>query len=188
MTHVAIIHGWKGRPDTNWKPWLAHQLQERGIKADVPAMPNPDNPIQSEWVDKIAQTIGTPAIDTYLVGHSLGCIAILRYLETLDENQKIGGAIFVAGFGHELKFDGYNGEHDSFFKKPLNWKTIRKRCHKFVAIHSDNDPHVGRDNLDLFKENLGAETILTHGQGHYGSDDGHTKLEIVLEKLIAFDS
>jgi uncharacterized protein len=64
----------------------------------VPAMPNTDNPIFSEWLESMQEIIKKPDENTYLVGHSLGAIAILKFLELLPPEQKIGGAMFVAGF------------------------------------------------------------------------------------------
>ncbi len=37
--------------------------------------------------------IGNPDNETYLVGHSLGSPTILRYLESLQDDQMIGGGL-----------------------------------------------------------------------------------------------
>lgn len=113
------MHGYKGKPETNWKPWLKGELEAEGFEVDVPAMPNTEHPIASEWTNKLAELIGEPSLDIYLIGHSLGCITILHYLETLRDGQKVGGVIFVAGFGE--RFQKYNnGSHDTFFDHELN--------------------------------------------------------------------
>ena len=84
MKRVIIIHGYRGKPETNWKPWLKSELESNGFAVEVPAMPNTDRPTVSEWINKITEVVGEPSLNTYLIGHSLGCIAILRYLESLN--------------------------------------------------------------------------------------------------------
>ena len=182
--HVVIVHGYKGKPETNWKPWLRHELEAKGMEVDVPEMPNTDHPLADEWVAKLAEIVVSPTEDTYFVGHSLGCITILRYLETLGKNQKIGGAILVAGFGE--RFPKYQaGSHDTFFDHVLDWSHIRDRCNNFVAIHSEDDPGVNAEQLDLFEDKLGAKILREHGFGHFGSADGVFEIPLVRDKLLA---
>lgn len=182
MKHVIIVHGFKGKPDTNWKPWLKAELEELGIQVVVPEMPNTMAPTADEWQNKLDQCIGSPTKDIFLIGHSLGCITILRYLEKLDKDQKIGGCIFVAGFG--TRFPEYNGGHDTFFDHDLDWSKIKQHCNNFVAIHSDDDRNVGLDQLELFKEELNAKAILMQDMGHFGSNDGVYEIPIVKSEIV----
>jgi|GEM_PF-5523511 len=113
MKRAVIVHGYKGKPETNWKPWLKAELEANGYAVTVPAMPEAEQPIARAWHDKLTETVGQPDADVYLIGHSLGCITILRYLESLPENQKVGGVVLVAGFGE--RFAQYQaGNHDTF--------------------------------------------------------------------------
>jgi uncharacterized protein len=182
MKHVVIVHGYKAKPETNWKPWLKAKLEELDFRVDVPAMPNTEHPVASEWAAKLTETVGQPSADTYLVGHSLGCITILRYLESLSEDQVIGGCVLVAGFGE--KFEKYQGGHDSFFDHELDWDKIKVHCSQFVAIHSDDDPGVDPGQLELFKQKLGAKTTMMHGMGHFASADNVFEVPTVLEEVV----
>jgi hypothetical protein len=170
---VFVIHGWEGRPDDGWKPWLKKELESNGFSVSVPAMPDTKHPKMGAWVGHLAKTVGVPDKDCYFVGHSLGCITILRYLETLGTGQKVGGVVLVAGFSSNL---GY-GELESFFTKPVEWKN-------FVAIHSDNDPYVSLHYADFFKENLKATVSVEHGMKHFSGGDGITQLPVVLDRLL----
>ncbi len=116
----------------------------------------------------------------YFVGHSLGCMAILRYIETLKEGHEIGGAVFIAGFTDNL---GHK-ELDSFFSNPIGWDKIKARCKKSVSIHSDNDPEVPPRHADIFREKLGARTVVEHGMKHFSGGDGITELPVVLLSLL----
>lgn len=183
MNRAIIIHGYHGKPETNWKPWLRDELAARGWDVEIPAMPNTDYPVADEWQATLARVVGEPNENVYLVGHSLGCITILRYLEALGEGRNIGGAVFVAGFSG--RFEKYTaGNHDTFFDHELDWAAIRRRCKAFVAIHSVDDPGVEFAQLDLFKQHLGTKTVAVRGMGHFGSPDGVFEAVVVRDELL----
>ena len=143
-------------------------------------MPSPDAPICSDWVSTISREVGTPSPSCALVGHSLGCIAILRYLEQLPPSARLGPVILVAGFGHALPVADFS----TFCEKPLDFPAIRAHSMRFVAIHSDNDPYVPLSEGEYLKQKLGAELIVKKGMGHFSSSEGTTKLPVVLETLL----
>ena len=165
MTKRAfLIHGWEGSPKKQWFPWLQEQLEKSGFKVFVPAMPNTMHPKMSEWLQTLAKSIGKPDEECYFVGHSLGCVTILRYLETLKLKQKIGGVVFIAGFSDDLGFK----ELRNFFTKPIEWEKIIRHCKKFVAIHGDKDKWVPLKHAQIFAEKLNADVVIKPGSGHFG--------------------
>lgn len=187
MKRAIIVHGFKGKPDTNWKPWLKKELEKEGYVVAIPEMPDTEHPEKSAWVAKLADTVGEiGSDDIYLIGHSLGCITILKYLETLSGNQKIKACIFVAGFTR--KFRGYNGGHDSFFDDDLDSVKIKARVDTLVAIQSDNDSAVGFEELKVFGDKLGARTIAVSNMGHFGSTDGVFEVPLVRDVLLEIKS
>jgi predicted alpha/beta hydrolase family esterase len=118
-----------------------------------------------------------------LVGHSLGVITILRYLESLPEDVKIGGAILVAGFPEPIGFK----ELDSFFRIPLDYEKVKKSAKMIIAIHSDNDPFVPIENGYLLRDKLGAELVIIPKSGHLNEGDGYFKLPIALDYIIKWN-
>lgn len=183
MKRAIIVHGFKGKPGTNWKPWLKHELEVSGFSVEVPEMPNTNSPLVEEWVSRLSETVGSFGSDElYLIGHSLGCITILKYLETLSEGQKAKACVFVAGFGR--RFEEYQGRHDSFFEQDLDWDKVIKRSDNFVAIHSQDDPIVRYKELTVFKDKLNAKTISLDGMGHFGSQDGVFEVPVVLNTIL----
>ncbi len=177
---VFIIHGWEGTPQSNWFPWLKSELEKQGFKAEVPAMPNTNHPISSEWLAYLQKFIGKADKNTYFVGHSLGAIAILKFLETLPLKQKIGGVVLVAGFPESI---GIN-EAESFFVVPLDYKKVKNTAEKFIAINSDNDPYVPLRNGEILRDKLGAELVVVPKGSHLNEGAGFTELPIVLEKIL----
>ena len=163
MKRVFIIHCWDGRPNYCWYPWVKKELEKNGFQVVVPAMPETETPKMDKWVPELRKLVGSPDKNTYLVGHSVGCITILRYLESLEKIEKIGGAILVAGFTDDL---GYK-EIKNFFETPIDFEKIKSHCENFIAIHSDNDPYVPLKHGDIFKEKLNAKLIVKHKMGHF---------------------
>ena len=188
VKRVFLIHGWGGFPEEGWRPWLKKELEKKDFKVIVPSMPDTSKPVMNKWLSYLKQIVGTPNENTYFVGHSLGCITILRYLETLEKIQKIGGVILVAGFSRDLEYVGYKNELSSFFQKPINWEKIKKHCPKFIAIHSDNDPWVSIKNSRYFRERLGAEIVIMSKMKHFSGDDGINELPIALNSIFKFFS
>ncbi len=177
---VFIIHGWAGHPQENWFPWLKRKLERHGVQVTVPALPNPTNPEMSEWVSAIAQVVGQPDENTFLVGHSLGCIAILRYLEGLPAGQKVGGAVLVAGFSESIGIP----EIKSFFVTALDYQKVKNTCSTFIAVNSTTDPFVPLEKGTVLRDKLSAELIVVPDAGHLNQESGFLKLPIILKKIV----
>jgi len=163
MKRAIIVHCWEGVPEYCWYPWLKSELEEDGYDVMVPAMPETEEPKQILWVPHLAEIVGEPDDELVLIGHSVGCITILRYLEGLPEGVRVGRVVLVAGFTDDLGFD----ELKNYFQSSIDWSAIRSHCSKFVAIHSDNDPFVPLGHADVFKEQLDAEVVVEHEKGHF---------------------
>jgi len=177
---VFIIHGWEGTPESNWFPWLKKELEKQGFVVEVPTMPNTNYPVCSEWLAHLQKVIGKADKNTYLVGHSLGAITILKFIESLPPEQKIGGAVFVAGFSESLGIS----ETESFFIEPLDYKKAKNSAEKFIAINSDNDPYVPLKKGEILRDKLGAELIVVPNGSHLNEGAGFTELPIVLENIL----
>lgn len=177
---VFFIHGWEGSPEEGWRPWLREQLEAKGFTVINLSMPNPDYPQINEWVATLGDAVGEPDKDCYFVGHSLGCITILRYLESLTKEKKVGGALLVAAFTDDL---GYK-ELNNFFTKDINWEKIKKHCDNFTILLSDNDQYVPVSYGDIFKEKLNAKIIINHNMKHFSAADGITQLPTALNAVL----
>jgi len=184
---IFIIHGWEGYPEEGWFPWLKKELEERGFEVHVPQMPDAARPRISRWVHAIAKTVGTPDSHTYFVGHSMGCQAIVRYMESLPAGKKVGGAVFVAGFFKRLTGLEDNPEvkktERHWLRTPISLGKARHHMKRSAAIFSDNDPFVPLDNKDDFKK-LGSKIIVEHKKGHFSGSDGIKEIPSVLDELL----
>lgn len=185
---VFIIHGWGGYPEEGCFPWLKKYLEKRGFIVFNPAMPEPLNPQIDTWVSFLKKQVGTPNKDTILFGHSIGAQTILRYLEELNENEKIGGAVFLAGWIH-LTDEAYETEEDAEIAKPwletpLDWDKIKTHSDGFAAIFSDDDSLVPISDTKIFENKLGAKIIIEQGRGHFSGSSGIKDLPSALEAVL----
>jgi uncharacterized protein len=185
---VIIVHAWDCTPTQGWYPWLKKELEANGFEVHVPELPETEKPQIHTWVPKLAAVVGTADEHTYFVGHSMGCQTIARYLESLPDGVRVGGAVFVAGFFKRLT----NMEDAEvaaiarpWFETPLDLTVVQSHLPKSVAIFSDDDPYVPLDNQDDFRDQLGSKIIIQKQQGHFSeSVGGTTELPIALESLL----
>ena len=187
MKQAFLIHGWGGSPEEGWSPWLKNELEKREFEVYTPTMPDSKHPRMDTWLERIKEDVGTPDENCYFIGHSLGCITILRYLEGLSQDRQIGGAVLVAGVSDiNITVGDYEDiqELKTFFETELDFEKVKKHCGKFIAIHSDNDPYVDLRYADIFQEQLGAEIIVKQRKGHFSGDDGISELPSALESVL----
>jgi uncharacterized protein len=183
MNKVFIIHGFEGMPNGGWRPWLMSELSKQNVYACAPAMPNANRPTVAAWVGEIERTIQNgPKGKTFLIGHSLGAPAILKFIEQ-SHVKKIDGIILIAGLSFPIK-KKYVGE---FLEQPFDFKTIKRKVKHIVVIHGTNDPYVHVDQAHFLATNLDAQLILIKNGGHLNTESGYTKLPQclkVLEKMM----
>lgn len=188
-----IIHGYLGYPEEAWLPWLKTMLEKRGYQVFLPAMPHPDRPAIAEWIDFIGKLVGEPDAGTVMVAHSLGCEAVLLYLEALGATAKsVGRTVLVAGrfpTGMPIEEAETRIEGDEILKPWLTAKADPKRVRmaagKCTVILSDDDPYVPIDDARAsFQGNLAVEIVIEHGKGHFNEDDNITELTSALNAVI----
>ena len=172
-------------PDGDWRPWLVRELEKKGYEVHSPEMPDMDTPVIKKWVNRLSELVGAPDEETYFVGHSIGCQAILRYLEKISA--PVGGAVFVAGW-FDLKNLEEEGEEiiataRPWIETPIDLQKVRSALPKSTLIISDNDPY---DTFEMNKEKfaeLGSKIIVLPNAGHITAEDGFTELPVALSEL-----
>lgn len=188
MKRIFIIHGWGDTPKSNFIPWLKESLERKGFSVSTPAMPDTDNPKVEEWVSYLSSQVGEPDAQTYLIGHSMGCQAIIRYLSTLEQGKVIGGALLIAGFVR-IK-DGVLSESEKPIIKPwtesqIDWEKAAAHSRVFVSIFSDNDPYIDHVYTSkLFAEKLESNVIIMHNAMHFREKDGYKELRQALDEML----
>lgn len=176
MKTVYLIHGWGGSDSSEgWFGWLKNELKKKEIKIIVFNMPNTDYPKINEWIGFLKENIKEEDLneETYFIGHSIGCQAVLRYLEQLPENIKVSRGIFIAPW-MELDKNTIEEEGEEvkeiakpWMETPINFEKVKKHTKDFLCILSDNDPYVPLSNEKFFKEKLNAKTVIKSNEEHF---------------------
>ncbi|NHN85867.1 serine hydrolase family protein [Acetobacter musti] len=168
--HYVIVHGYTANPEANWFPWLREQLERAGARVSVPAMPSPHAPVTESWDATLRDLLPRLSDDVVLIGHSLGCITILRYLMSRPPAETAGGYVLVSGFDRRLST---LPELEAFTDIALDYDALRRRAAFRVSVFSDNDaivdPSVSRD----LAKALRTEVMEIPGGGHFLDREGY---------------
>jgi uncharacterized protein len=188
-----IIHGYLGYPTEAWLPWLKAMLEERGYQVWLPAMPHPEKPTIPEWVGFVEKLIGKPDSKTVIIAHSLGCEAVMHYLDSLGASAKsVGKTVLVAsrfptGMSSEEADKKIDGDEilKPWLTAKVDPKNVRFAAGKCTVILSDNDPYVPFEEAKVsFEGNLAGAIIIEHGKGHFNEDDNVTELPSALSAAV----
>ncbi len=189
MQRVRIIPRWGGSPESDFYPWLARELKARKGKVfkdiQVMDMPNPSTPILQDWLWEAGDAIGDDPYrseHTLLIGHSVGCRAILHALADVPEGMYVGGVLMVAGW---FTVDEPWETLKPWIDVPFDMEAARAACKKMVVLLSDNDPYTSdfEANKRAWIERFGAEVRVIPGAKHFNAAEEPAVLEAVLERF-----
>ncbi len=167
-----------------WYPWLKKELEARGYAVVVPSMPNPDIPEITPWVQTLKSTIAdNPAKEVLLVGHSIGCQTILRYLA--EAYVPVGAAMFVAGW---VELTGLDDTEKviarSWLETPINKQAVRFHLQRSTAFFASNDPLVPLSpNSEFFRDQVGSAIVVLDGYAHFDEAAGTTSIPELLQYI-----
>ena len=179
MKKFYLIPGWGA--NSNYFKELKIYLENNKIKAETFDMPDTNNPKIELWIEFLKNRIKNIDKNAYFVGHSIGCQTIMRFLETLPENVKVGGAYFIAGWFTLKGLDDYEKKiAKPWLETNINFDKIIKHTNNFIALFSDDDPVVPLDNASLFKERLKAKIDIMKNKEHFDSFNDFNEFEKIL--------
>lgn len=179
MKKVFLIHGFGGTPNGGWRPWLMGELAQNGVYACALTMPNPKNPVPAAWVDEIRRHVESSARDEiYLVGHSLGVPAILRFIES-SKAKNIRGMVLVAG----PAFKTNKSKVSHFLNQTFKFEYILKNVRHITIIHGEDDRSVSVEQGEFLAKELQARFIRIKKGGHLNGSSGWHTLPQCLHEL-----
>ncbi|MBS9442355.1 RBBP9/YdeN family alpha/beta hydrolase [Photorhabdus heterorhabditis] len=179
--NLVIVHGFLAAPNRHWFPWLKGQYERSNIQVIVPEMPESHAPSPHLWQEKLQQSIPNPNERTLFIGHSLGCIATLRYISSLPDDVTIGGVVLISGFSEELPT---LPELSTFTDVNLDFRLFIQKIKRRIAVLSLNDEIVPPQFTLNLSQKICAELYGFPDGGHFLDRDGFTifpNLEKVLK-------
>jgi len=178
MANALILHG-KPQKDTyynpalpsasnsNWLPWLQHELLLLDIPTQTPEMFNAWQPDYRIWSDELERHDLTP--DTLLVGHSMGAGFIVQWLSE-HPDVRVGHVFLVApSLGDRftpdspLEYPLLGG----FFDFEID-NALMERTRSLTLFHSDNDRARVGASVEYIRSALpDLEYREFHNYGHF---------------------
>jgi len=185
MKNALILHGTDATSHDNWFPWLKNELEKIGCNVWVPDLPKADWPNMKRYNKHIFDNKNWKFnVDTVIVGHSSGAVALLGLLQKLPLKNKVDTCILVGVFRSTLDWENLK----DLFNIKLDFKKIKKMARRFVFVHSNDDPFCPLDDARYLSEKLGGELVILKGQKHFsmGPNLGgskYKKFPLILEIL-----
>jgi predicted alpha/beta hydrolase family esterase len=171
MTNYLIIPGLGNSGPDHWQTYF----ERSGSNFFRVEQQNWESPDCKEWIENIDRSIsGFDPSEVVLIGHSLGCAAIVHW--AYQYKRKIKGALLVAPSDTEAP--QYTFPATGFVPLPLvkiNFKTI--------VVASENDIWVSIDRAKFFAEKWGSKFVNIGNAGHINVASGHTNWDEGLKLL-----
>lgn len=157
---------------------MQRELAAAGVEAAAPQFPDPKHPDIPAWLRVFDGAVGRPDDGLVLVGHSLGCLIVLRYLSDLETDVKIAGIVLVAGM---VETAGWRPP--ALFDPPLDFDKIRATATRRICFYSDDDDKVLPERTKELAKLIDADLVLDSGKGHFAGLHGCTELPSALEAV-----
>lgn len=175
---VILVHGFNSSPDQNFHPWLRDELRKRGFEVVVPELnlKTGEEFDLGQVIDQMKAQVGYVKSDDILLGHSMGALIILQYLEAVEMIETPRAVILVAA-----PWKVNRPEFRRLFIADLDADVIMWKAREFVIIHSKDDKLVPVAHGRQFAEAIRARMVETDGDDHYMGPEYPVLLQTIEE-------
>jgi predicted alpha/beta hydrolase family esterase len=186
---LIIIPRMSGTPRDDWYPWLRQHLEADPTQPFAPIiapeMSTPRKPVLAQWVAEVAAALGTDPEEqahTVLIGHSVGCQAILRALADLPEGRAVHGVLCVAGW---WTVDAPWDTLVPWIETPVDLARVQRAMGKGVVLISDNDPYIADTaaNEQMWHDRLNVTVLVAPDARHFNADQQPAVLRTLMEQF-----
>jgi predicted alpha/beta hydrolase family esterase len=183
MKQALLLHGTDDNAQSNWLPWLQHELEIAGWRVWTPNLPRSHEPNTTRYNDFIfANSEWSFTDQTIIVGHSSGAMATLGILQQLPKEIVIDQAILIGSFKNDLGWPNLSG----LFEEPFDFEVIKQHARKFLFIHSDDDPYCPLEHAQYLAGKLNGELMIIPGQKHFSAatDQKYTQFPLLKQIIL----
>ncbi|MCL6218894.1 RBBP9/YdeN family alpha/beta hydrolase [Zunongwangia pacifica] len=177
-TKICLIHGYTASKTSNWFPSFKKELQSEKIDVIIPDMPNSKNPQFEEWISHMEKVITHYDENTIFIGHSLGCVTLLNYLNTNRLNT-VKGLILVSGFIEETPIP----ELQQFVQSELDFEYLINLTENRIAISAIDDDIIPYGYSKRMAEKLKAKFILLNKGKHFIDRDNFVNFPFLVKEV-----
>jgi predicted alpha/beta hydrolase family esterase len=179
---AIVVPRWGGTPAHDWYPWI---VAERPGEVRVLELPDPDTPTIDAWPEAIAAVLrerGDSLADTVVVGHSVGCQAVLRALGRLSDDAHVHAVLCVAGW---WSVDAPWATIRPWMDPPPDLERVRRIAGSVHVLLSTNDPFTAdyEHNARLWREYLDADVAVIDAAKHFNATEEPSVLD-ALDRLL----
>lgn len=174
-TKIYIIHGYTANSQSHWFPWLKEHLDNEKVEVILLEMPDSSNPIKKDWLSYLDKHILELNQNTIVIGHSLGCITSLLYLQ--NKMLQIKGVVLVSGFVEKSPIP----ELDGFMTDELDYALLKQLIISRISITAKDDDIVPYLYTVEMSKKLESTLIVLDEGKHFLDRDGYYELPVVLE-------
>ena len=166
---IYLVPRWAGNIHSDWYDWLELLIREKyQIEIKRLEMPDWNEPDIEKSLNYLIKNVPEINENTFFIGHSVGCQAILRFIDNKakqNKNLTVGGFLFVAGW--------FSVDKPWISLKPwiniedLNTDLISEIIKFKKVVISDNDPFTSDylENKQLWENKFTTNvTIIPNGQ------------------------
>lgn len=174
---IVLIHGYNSGPDQNFHPWLAEQLRSRGFEVIAPKIPLEGEPEALACIEALVAAVGRLDEKTIILGHSLGGVMALRYLEAA-EAASTPRAVILVGTPWQTKSE----KTRNLFLSEFDYDVVAWKAKEFVVVHDKQDSMVPFDHAQKYQKMLNADLVETTGDDHFMDAQYPVLLETIIRK------
>jgi len=162
--NVLVVPGWNGSGAGHWQTiWEQKYTRFRRVEQRNWARPS-----RSEWIAQIDADVADSSSSTFLVAHSLGCLAVAHWAATAGKKtDRVAGAFLVAP-PWVTQSEQCPAQLTDFLPMPLHRLPFPSL---FVA--SENDPYLPIEIAARLSASWGCQFVDVGQQGHINVSSGH---------------
>ncbi len=184
MRKAILLHGWWGNSENNWFPWAQEELKNRWFEVFIPNLPNSYQPILSEQLETISETLKDFKDWDIIIWHSLWCQLALHAIHKYNISWLT--AIFVGPSYPETTEEIWKEiVWDSYIKLVKYNNTaleFQELWNQYVVVLSEDDPYINLENAEDYYCMLeNVEFLEYNDKWHFNNSAKIFELPDILE-------